>query len=140
MVVSVFRPYRFGVGSAIKSDYGREITRRFTMFTDHLTEQSGDIILDAIKPVFWKSQRYCPRNTGDLLTSGYLEKRRAGKGYVVEMGYAKNDKPSYAIYVHEKPAWHLAPTRWKFLQAAIEEETTEIRRRLAMGFKRASGT
>lgn len=141
MVVSVFRPARFGMGDAILSNHGREIERRFEVFTRHLTEQSGDIIMTALKPVFWKSQRYCPYDSGDLVASGYLDKVKAGRrgGYIVEMGYARNNKPFYAIYVHEKQAWHMPPTRWKFLQAAIEEESNEIQRRLQTGFRKASG-
>jgi hypothetical protein len=107
-----------------------------------MTSQSGEILYDALKPTFDKSQKYVPVATGDLKASGYLQVQRQGalRAYVAEIGYGRGGFPSYAIYVHETPIFHKAPTRWKFLQAALEEDSNEIRRRITDGFKIASGT
>lgn len=138
MASSFFRPVRFNLGGSntILSDYGKQIERRFSMFVEHVNEQTPGIIRQAVQATFWKSQKYCPKDTWRLVNSGYMEDKKVGKnGYFIEMGYARDGDPEYAVWVHERPAWHMAPTRWKFLQAAIEEDANEIRRRLVSGFK-----
>ena len=94
------------------------------------------IILEALQPTFDKSQAYCPKDTYALANSGYLEAREVGDKTVVEIGYGKGGNPNYAVYVHERTDLrHKAPTRAKFLQAALEEDMDEIKQRIAIGYR-----
>jgi len=106
-----------------------------------MEEETAPIVVDALKPTFEKSQKYCPKDTGDLVSSGYLESRKFRGNVVAEIGYARGNKPSYAIYVHEMLEYrHKAPTRAKFLEAAIDEDLSDIQGRILKNLKIASGT
>ncbi|MEB3012856.1 hypothetical protein VJI77_07640, partial [Parvimonas sp. D2] len=58
---------------------------------------------------------------------------------VAVIGFGRGGNPSYAVYVHEMPFAHKAPTRSKFLQAALDEDMGEIESKLAASVKYASG-
>lgn len=94
-----------------------------------------EVMIEALRPTFEKSQVYVPVQTGDLKRSGYLEQVSGGKNPTVEMGYAKGGNPRYAMYVHEmlsiprKP-----PTRAKYLERAIMEDLAQIEARLARSY------
>ena len=107
-----------------------------------MSAQSGEVLREALRPTFEKSQRYCPYLTGALRRSGYLEVRRQGvfRGYVAELGYGRGGIPPYAIIVHEVPVYHRPPERWKWLQAAITEDAAQIRQLLTNGVRSASGS
>lgn len=95
-----------------------------------------DITVEALKPTFEKSKVYCPKDTRELVESAYLEvvQRKRG-GPIVEMGYGKGGKPRYAPYVHEMTTnKHEAPTRSKFLEAAINEDMFDLIDRVAAGY------
>lgn len=147
MPIQRFRPVRASIGgtrdgSALAREM-KAIEDNFKSWTLHITNQAGEVLRLALQPTFEKSQTYCPKFSGDLRRSGYLEVRRVGllRGWQAEIGYGRGGFPDYAIYVHERPGvFHAPPTRWKFLQAALEEDGAEIQRRIRDGFKTASGT
>jgi hypothetical protein len=102
---------------------------------DQFEEVSPDIMLEALRPTFQKSQRYCPVKSGELKDSGYLEVTSSSKNPRVEMGYAKGGNPRYAVYVHEILDYaHAPPTRAKWLQAALMEDLDQILLRLGSGY------
>jgi len=44
------------------------------------------------------------------------------------------------VYVHEHPEmFHEPPTRYKFLEAALEEDIDNVQARIIGGYKEASG-
>jgi glucose-6-phosphate isomerase len=111
------------------------IEKNISAFFQQVTEETGEIILDVLYPVFDQSQIYCPVKNGTLRDSGYLELKKSASGATVEMGYAKGGQPNYAVYVHEFTGFHhAAPTRAKFLQAALEEAMPSIEADLCAAF------
>lgn len=147
MAISPFRPRPVNVtlgGINSASNAAREfrkIEENFRQWTLHLSGQSGEVLREALKPTLELAKKYCPYKTGALRNSGYIEVRHLGRGngYQAEIGFGKNGKPSYTIHVHEVDRYHAPPTRWKFLQIALVEDTPNIQRRLAEGVKRSSG-
>lgn len=102
---------------------------------DQFEDATPEIIVEALEPTFEKSKVYCPKDTGELVASGYLEIVRKGQSPYVEMGYGKGGKPRYAPYVHEMlNLKHAAPTRAKWLQHAVQEDLGVIATRLATGY------
>lgn len=117
-----------------------QIEDNLSRFIDHIKNVSSDILLEAFRPTFEKSQLYTPKDTGALVESGYLDVRQSARGAVLEIGYGKGGQPHYAAFVHERTDIpHAAPTRAKFLQSAIEEDADDIQQRIIEGYKRASG-
>ena len=99
-----------------------------------LDEASADILLEALRPTFEKTQDLVPFKTGKLQASGFLVKG-TGKSKNVFMGYARRGSPPYAIFVHENlEAAHAPPTQAKFFEQPVTEDLPEIinRVRLAM--------
>lgn len=120
-----------------ESDYVKLVNAQMKEVMDDLQgiltqfeDATPEIVVEALEPTFEKSKAYCPKDTHALVNSGYLEIISTGKKPYVEMGYAKGGKPRYAPYVHEIPNKHAAPTRWKWLQAAIEEDMGQIASRI----------
>lgn len=105
---------------------------------DQFADVTPDVVLEALQPTFEKSQVYVPKKTGDLKESGYLEvTSRSRSAPSVEMGYGRGGDPRYAVYVHELTTYHHeAPTRAKFLEAAINEDTYQIIDRIFAGYSR----
>lgn len=89
----------------------------------------GDL-LEALRPTMELSLTYVPKKTGELAGSAYLELAPFRNGARVEMGYGRDGKPDYAIYVHEVPYKHESPTTYKFLQRAIDEDWHNIVQRI----------
>jgi len=145
-MIKPFRPVKVNFGGAWDgSDLAKQmaaLTEQFKSWTLHMTEASGEILRDSLAPTFRKSQEYCPIRTGELRRSGYLEVRKLGvlRGYQAEIGYGRGGLPPYAVLVHEMPVYHRPPTRWKWLQAAIQEDAAEIQARIVSGYREASGT
>lgn len=105
-----------------------------------IEEQSVPVMVNALQPTFEKSQLYCPVDTGALLASGYLEATSYRQNPRVEIGYARGGQPSYAVVVHENLSfYHKAPTRAKWLQAAMLEDLPAIFTRLGQEYKAATG-
>lgn len=119
----------------------RDIIKNFEGFTQHINNETINVLLEAMAPAFQLSQKYVPVDTSKLKSSGYLEEviSRSNQ-HTVEIGYGKNGLPDYAATVHENLEYHhKAPTRAKFLQSALEEKDREIERLIIEGLKVAGG-
>jgi len=86
-----------------------------------------EVLERALQPIFKKAQAYVPERTGALWESGKLTsgKDKNGKAFAnITFG---NEEAWYAAIVHEF-VWlhHEAPTRAKYLQAAMEEGLDEV--------------
>jgi hypothetical protein len=117
----------------------REIEANFNDLCGHMGKQLPNILLAALEPTFKISQKYCPKDSHELVESGYLEVESFRNSSRCEMGYGRNGSPNYAIYVHEMPYAHEAPTRSKFLEAAVDEDFYAVMGRVAKLAKYASG-
>lgn len=113
-----------------------EVMQNMESLVNLLQGATPDIMLDIMMPVFEKSQEYCPvdtgllKSTGDLHVSGDEETR-----VKVEISYGGNGTAWYAPIVHERvDIGHRPPTRSKFLQAAVEEETENLRARVVEAY------
>lgn len=119
----------------------RELENAINGFIGNVNEEGIKVIYNALLPAYRLSQVYCPKDTMDLVRSGFLEivHRRKGKDTgvsTIEMGYGRTGMPFYAVYVHEMLQYrHVAPTRAKFLEAALKEEHTRIRDRITTGLR-----
>ncbi len=130
-----------------QASYTREIRDQMKIVENSLSnliqglkDITADILLEVLTPTFAKSAIYCPKRTHRLVQSGYLEVAETANGVTAEMGYGRGGNPFYAVYVHENTAmFHAAPTRSKFLQAAIEEDADEIPARIAQAYKESVG-
>lgn len=146
MGLAPFRPVRVSIGGTRSGSEAsrqfRAIEENFRQWTLHLFGQSGEVLKQALQPTLDKAIMYCPVKTGALRKSAYLEVRRAGllRGWQAEIGFGRGGVPNYAIYVHEVPYKHKDPTRWKFLQAALQEDSSAIQQRLAGGYRTVAGT
>lgn len=116
------------------------ITANYGKLIDGLVNITPDIIMEALEPTFELSQKYCPKDTGKLVESGFLETVGVGKNTRVAIGYAKGGNPHYAVYVHELTHLkHASPTRAKFLLTALEQDAPNIQKRIIVGYKQAMG-
>lgn len=95
-------------------------------FVEGVKGDIPEILVEALEPTFGKALEYCPQDSGDLRASGYLEAEKYRGGSRAVIGFGKGGQPDYAIYVHELPYAHEAPTRSKFLQAALDEDYFSI--------------
>jgi hypothetical protein len=128
-----------GSGSAI--DDMNRIAADFNAFINHFTAMSPEILTQAYQPTFEKSQAYCPKKTGDLVSSGFMEVAGAGtKTPTVVIGYGRGGRPDYAPIVHEDTTkFHAPPTRSKWLQAALDEDYNQILQRITLFSRQAAG-
>lgn len=103
-------------------------------------DASPDIMMEALEPNFEQSKVYCPKQTGALVNSGYLENTTFRGQPRVEIGYAKGGNPRYAVMVHENlDRYHAPPTQAKFLERAIMEDLDGIYQRLGWGYQEFAG-
>jgi hypothetical protein len=101
-----------------------------------LEDNIAPAIYNALEPTFEKSKEYCPKDTGALVASGYLEIVEFRGKPRVSMGYGAGGVPDYAAVVHENLEWrHKAPTKAKWLQVAMEEDLGEFLPRVAAQLK-----
>ena len=107
-----------------------EIGRDFRDYVRQLQGVLPDDLIDALSPTMALSLVYVPKLTGELAESAYLEKVAFRGSARVEMGYGKGGEPDYAIYVHEIPYRHAAPTSDKFLEKAINEDWANVVQRI----------
>ncbi len=116
------------------------VIRNMKAWTEHMHQESDDVLFEALEPTFEKSKVYVPKDTQALLRSGYLEKRLfRGRG-IVEIGYSRGGNPHYGPTVHENlEVYHAPPTRSRFLLTALEEDASAIQDRIAAKYKEASG-
>lgn len=132
-------------GSA--AELGRQLNSAFRELVDDIDwyfrkveDALPEDMAKAMEPTFEKSQTYCPKDTHDLVNSGYMAVEKYRNGARLEMGYGKDNKPDYAIYVHEMTNYtHEEPTRAKFLQAPIEEDFHLILQRISEAVKERTG-
>ena len=107
------------------------IIRNYRRFVKNVEQEMPQVLLAALEPTYEKSQEYCPKDTGALVESGYLEITTFRGNSRVEIGYGKGGDPDYAAAVHENMEWrHKAPTRAKWLQIALEEDASAIQGRI----------
>jgi hypothetical protein len=116
-----------------------QVVANFKWYVDQIDAVLPEVLLESLRPTFELSQEYCPVDTGELKSSGYLQITDFRGKARVEMGYAYGGQPSYAIYVHEMPYYHEPPTRSKWLEAAIDEDWAGFTVRLVQNMKLASG-
>lgn len=118
----------------------RAVISGYERLISELNDVSADVVYDALLPTFKLSQNYCPKDTHRLVNSGFLEIVTRGKTPRVAIGYAKRGDPHYAVFVHELTHLnHKAPTRAKFLLAALEHDQHNIQQRLVRGYKKTIG-
>ena len=101
-----------------------------------------EAMVEALEPTMDLSDHYAPKDTHTMVNSRYNEVRRSRGGHVrAEVGYNRHGEAPYTIFVHEMPQFfHAAPTTYKFLERAVDEDTPELLGRLAVGVKRRAGT
>lgn len=99
-----------------------DLMRSLDSFIQEMEGVLPEILIEALEPTFGKSLEQVPQDTGDLHDSGYLEAERYYGGSRVSMGYDKGGRLGYAIFVHEMPYKHAAPTKSKFLQDPLDED------------------
>ena len=116
------------------------IISNFQSVVDALQEQAPEVLIEALQPAFDLSQEYVPVDTGDLKASGFLREVKDNRNPTVAIGYASAGNPSYAAFVHERvDINHAAPTRSKYLLAALEEKEEEVQQGIIIGFYKALG-
>lgn len=107
---------------------------------NQLEDITPEILIAALTPTKELAEYYCPKDTGALVESSYLEVTDTGKKPRVELGFAKGGEPFYAVYVHEiTEYYHAPPTRSKWLQAAVMEDMNNIMYRVASGYEESLG-
>lgn len=118
----------------------QDVIKEYTRWVQHVEDVTPEILVEALEPAFKLSQIYCPQDTGKLKKSGYLESTTFRGIPTVEIGYGKGGDPDYAAVVHENMEYrHKAPTKAKFLQAALEEQDGDIKERILSRLKHAAG-
>lgn len=99
-----------------------------------------EIAKESLEPTLALAKTYTPHKTGALRDSGYVEIVGFRGQPRVEIGFAKGGNPRYAVLVHEMvEVPHAAPTRSKFLEAAVNEDVDNIIDRVADGYRRFMG-
>lgn len=133
------RPSEAGYARAIRQQM-KALEDSISAVINELVDVTPDVLDEALRPTFEKSQKYVPVQTGALKASGYLNVDQAYGHIRVEIGYGKAGDPFYAPYVHERmDLHHQAPTKAKFLQSAIEEDAQAIPQRIRIGYKQRMG-
>lgn len=114
----------------------RSIEKDVQYIMDQFEDVTPEIMYDALKPTFDKTQERVPKRTNALANSGYLEiVERRGKP-TVELGYAKGGYPDYAVYVHEMlEIPHRAPTSAKFVEGPVNEDLGDIIDRITSAYR-----
>jgi hypothetical protein len=131
------QPFEAGYIESVKSSF-KGILDNMQQFVDWVPQTTSEILYDALIPTFNKSQVYTPVDTGDLKRSGFLEQEATKNGARVVIGYGRAGNPNYAAFVHERvDIPHAAPTRSRFLAAALEEDQGDIQNRIIQGYKQA---
>lgn len=104
-----------------------ELTKEVLSIIDQFEDVTPEIMEDVLTPAFELSKVYCPKLTGDLVNSAFLEVVGGKKDPRVVMGYAKGGNPRYAVLQHENLEFrHEAPTQAKFLERAVNESLDEM--------------
>lgn len=113
----------------------RGVLNNYKRLIRHIEEATPEILLESLEPTFELSQEYCPKDTGALVDSGYLEIVQEGRKPTVQIGYGRGGSPPYTVRVHENLEWrHKSPTKAKWLQAALEEDEKAIQGRIIRSY------
>lgn len=126
-------------GRSLRADFNAQMAAllaNFRAFRLSVEAEAVDAMVDAIEPVMDQALVYAPIQSGELRASAYIEKTQIRGRPTVAFGFGQGGRPDYAIFVHEMPYEHIAPTRSKFLSAAVEEDISGIQRRFAEGMRR----
>ena len=107
-----------------------DIAKDFRDYTRKVNDFMPEDLAAALGPTLDLSLVYVPKLTHALADSAYLEVANFRNGARVEIGYGRGGDPDYAIYVHEIPYKHAAPTSDKFLQKAIDEDYFNVVQRV----------
>lgn len=118
----------------------RELTDTLLDILDQFSDASAEIMEEAIEPTMDLADYYCPKDTHRLVNSRFIEVRNFRGKPRLEAGYARGGVPHYGAFVHEA-TWvpHRAPTRSKWLQAAMMEDLNNIYDRLGQGYRAFMG-
>lgn len=116
------------------------VLQNYSDFVEHMEGVTPEVLRQAISPTMDKAVRYCPKDSGALANSKFLEVESRRGQHVVAIGFGRGGQPGYAVYVHELPYAHDAPTRSKFLQAAVDEDYAAYEGRVGRLLKMAAGT
>lgn len=115
-----------------------QLERNLSKVMAELDDVTSQVLETALRPTFNKSQKFTPKDTGALRESGFLTVDKVARGTRIQIGYGKAGKPPYAVFVHERTDLnHQAPTKAKFLQTALEEDSDVIPQRLLKAYKEA---
>lgn len=118
----------------------KELENILAKLMKDVEDATPPIMLDILAPTKVKSDLYCPKDTHALVNSGYLEVTSFRGSPRVELGYARGGQPSYGVVVHENMSFkHKAPTRAKWLQAAMFEDLPQMYERLGASYKASMG-
>lgn len=109
-------------------------------FIDDFDNLVPEAIVEVLEPTLGKAIEYCPKKTGELVDSAYLEVDSVRRKHVVAIGFGKGGQPDYAVFVHEMPFKHEEPTRSKFLQAALDEDYFQIIQDIPRALRERAGT
>ena len=121
-------------------DQMKRVEENLSAVINQLEGVTAEVLEDALRPTFEKALSFTPVDTGDLKASGFLITRDSQKRVQAEMGFGKGGKPDYALRVHEDLNLnHKAPTKAKFLQAAVEEDIDKMAGRLVTAYKEKTG-
>lgn len=117
------------------------VVKRFDALVSKLKNACPDSLETAMMPTLEKARLYCPKDTGELVATGNMISgvNADGTAYC-QVSFGGKGKIHYAAIVHERTDLaHEAPTRSKYLQAAVEEDLGKIRRRFSAAIKAQIG-
>lgn len=148
-------PIRLGVGNrniritakGSAAELGRQMNAAFSTLAKDLAwyfRQIEDALpedmMAAMGPTMQLADVYCPKDSGDMVNSGYLAVEKFRNNVRVEAGYGRGGFPWYTVYVHEMTLnKHQEPTRAKWFQQAIDEDYYAIIQRLTDNVAARSG-
>jgi hypothetical protein len=132
---------------ATEVDYVRQIKKQCDVLKSDLEyvlqqfeDVTPEITIDALRSTLELAKHYTPKLTGELRDSAFIENRGFRGQPRVEIGFAKGGVPRYAALVHEQvEVKHQAPTRSKFLEAAVNEDIGNVIDRVYEGYRRFMG-
>lgn len=105
----------------------RQVEKNLKALIASIEDATVPAVRAGLKPIFKRSQELVPVDTGALKQSGFLVVQRTKGKIQAEIGYARANKPNYAVFVHENLNMrHKAPTQAKFLERAIDEEFPKV--------------
>ena len=112
-----------------------QIIKQYADLIGKLKGATPEILKQALMPTFKRAQYYVPEDTGVLWESGKVTVEIGKHGKPVGSITFGSTEAWYAALVHEY-VWlnHQAPTRSKYLQAAMEENIGDMLKLLAVDY------